>query len=248
MRNPAGKQRQIPGAKTSGAVARASGRAVSWGRALSRGLVVSALGLGSAWCQAQSSAVISRNFTGSTYMGAAVDGVVRQDYSASYLPPDSTLAVGPGHVVELINSRYAVYQKATGSRLLEKTQDAFWMEAFGEGVSLENPYEGTASFDPRILYDAASGRWFATASDNFQLLVAVSKTSDPTAGWNGFQVDVALRAAVCSLPLTHTAVFDAGDTAGARTLLAACRRPSNLSWTLPPSRAVRQTVHRAARR
>jgi hypothetical protein len=46
------------------------------------------------------------------------------------------------------------------------------------------------SFDPRVLYDAQSGHFFAAAADNSgnanRFLVAVSKTNDPTAGWNAF--------------------------------------------------------------
>src|SRR5207237_6161048 len=50
--------------------------------------------------------------------------------------------------------------------------------------------------DPRIIYDHASGRWFAAEIDlgnptgqtnNF--LLAVSATSDPTGTWRGVKVD-----------------------------------------------------------
>ena len=45
------------------------------------------------------------------------------------------------------------------------------------------------SFDPRIVYDAGSGRWFAVEVDAQQqannYLFAVSQSADPTDGWTG---------------------------------------------------------------
>src|SRR5262249_44306260 len=70
-------------------------------------------------------------------------------------------------------------------RLASSTAVQFWADA---GV----PFPGATS-DPRVLYDPLSQRWFAsianvtfTPVDN--LLLAVSKTDDPTAGWTGFQI------------------------------------------------------------
>jgi hypothetical protein len=49
------------------------------------------------------------------------------------------------------------------------------------------------AFDPRILYDAETLRWFAVAVDVADapnhFLVAVSNGADPTQGWAGFQID-----------------------------------------------------------
>ena len=94
-------------------------------------------------------------------------------------------AVGPTHVVEILNGRYAVYRKSDGVRVQTSTLNQFWT---GAGQTPTG-----SSFDPRILYDAASQRWFAASVDNARaannFLVAVSKTSDPTAGWDAFKVD-----------------------------------------------------------
>ena len=109
-------------------------------------------------------------------------------------PPDTMGAVGEEHIVELLNGGLAVYAKGDGT-LLERTLplDAFWEEA---GVTPVG-----ASFDPRVLYDAASQRWFAVAVDGGveaggptspvtnRFLVAVSDTSDPTERWTGFAID-----------------------------------------------------------
>jgi hypothetical protein len=98
-------------------------------------------------------------------------------------PPDTMGAVGPNHFVELLNGVYAVYDKAGNLAAPGRLSlNQFWTNA------AVNPTNG--SFDPRILYDASSQRWFASSLDNQQnpnnLLVAVSNSSDPTMGWKGF--------------------------------------------------------------
>jgi hypothetical protein len=116
---------------------------------------------------------IGANFTGST------------SGSSGFFPPDTMGAVGPNHVVELINGRYAVYSKS-GTLATSSSLDSFWSNA---GVTPA----GGFTFDPRIVYDSGSGRFFATAVDNAgganNLLVAVSDSSDPSAGWSGHAID-----------------------------------------------------------
>jgi len=118
---------------------------------------------------------VGLNFTGTTYG------------DSGFFPPDTMGSVGPNHIVELINGRYAVYDKADGAPLFASTLDAFWTVA---GATFTG-----VTFDPRIVYDLASQRWFATAVDNLgegdanNFLVAVSVSSNPLDGWNGFAVD-----------------------------------------------------------
>ena len=119
---------------------------------------------------------VGANFTGSIF---GVD--------SPFIPPDTMGAVGPSHVAELINGRYKVYDKS-GNVVQSLSLDAFWTAA---GVAIP---AGEATFDPRILYDPQSGRWFAVSIDGVvgtgagnRIYVAVSTSSDPTAGWTGFQ-------------------------------------------------------------
>lgn len=127
-----------------------------------------------AWPGAASALQIGLNFTGSRF---GVD-------STSF-PPDTMGAVGPDHVVEILNGRYAVYRKSDGVRVQTSTLSQFWTSA-GQAPT------GSA-FDPRILYDAASRRWFAVSVDNARaannLLVAVSSSDDPTEAWSAFKID-----------------------------------------------------------
>lgn len=147
---------------------------------------VSALATGLA--PAPSSALelhVARSFDGSTSLHGAFAPNPR---------PDPAGAVGPAHVVELLSAYYAVYEKATSALLEDGSHVDFWTRAGA-------PEPIDFAFAPRLVYDAASGRWFAAAitfelagADSW-LALAVSKSADPTEGWTGFQVDVDLAAA-----------------------------------------------------
>ena len=124
------------------------------------------------------STAIGQNFMGSTLF---------QD--SDFIPPDTMGAVGPDHFVELINERYSVYRKSDGVRVETSKLDDFWIDS---GANL--PAGLVDPFDPRVVYDHGSKRWFATSVDNTEspssnVLLAVSKSSDPTAGWKGFSID-----------------------------------------------------------
>ena len=105
-------------------------------------------------------------------------------FESGFFPPDSMMAVSEEHVVELINGAYRVYSKTDGQRLQATTLEGFWRLA---GVVPK-----FFAFDPRVLYDPSTRRWFALAVDDQNdannFLVAVSRTSDPTAGWTAFQI------------------------------------------------------------
>ncbi len=122
---------------------------------------------------------IGINFTGSSY---GIDSF--------FIPPDTDGAVGPRHIVELINGHYAVYLKKDGTRVQSTSMDQFLRNA---GVI---PRSGFPA-DPRVLFDPFSRRWFAsTASINFgngpdDLLLTVSNGADPTQGWTGFTIPFA---------------------------------------------------------
>lgn len=112
-------------------------------------------------------------------------------------PPDTMGAIGPNHFVESINSSFAVYDKA-GTRQLYVSADSFFTSVRQGGT-----------FDPRILYDRLSGRWFActlergvvSGQDN-DILLAVSKNSNPTwntaigspaDSWDFYRIDVSVQ-------------------------------------------------------
>jgi hypothetical protein len=104
--------------------------------------------------------------------------------ASGFIPPDTMGAIGPSHFAELINGRYAVFDKNTGNQVQTSTLNTFWANVAGV-----NPVGGT--FDPRVLYDPSSKHWFAVSLDGGganpgnNLLIAVSNTADPTQGWHG---------------------------------------------------------------
>src|SRR5581483_9972211 len=96
-------------------------------------------------------------------------------------PPDTMGAAGLNNFVALQNGSFAVYSK-TGALVSQVSDNSFWTSALGL-----NP--GSLS-DPRIVYDPASQRWYATMittgqSTNNQILFARSNTADPTQGFKG---------------------------------------------------------------
>jgi hypothetical protein len=96
-------------------------------------------------------------------------------------PPDPQVAVGPDYVVEMVNVVGRVYGRSGN------TVQTFSLATFF-GVP-----SGHKEFDPRLAYDAPSGRWFASlasfldrtsGTDEGRLYFAVSAGSDPTGAWN----------------------------------------------------------------
>jgi len=119
------------------------------------------------------------NFTlGANFQGSTLN-------SSGFIPPDTCGAIGPEHFVELINGQYAVYTRG-GGLLFTSDLNGFFEAA---GVDPLGPF----AFDPRVLYDPESGRWFACAVDNGGLpnnvLVAVSNSANPLDGWQGLAID-----------------------------------------------------------
>ena len=96
---------------------------------------------------------------------------------AGLTPPDVQVGVGPNHVVEAVNIDLGVYSKQGVS--VATYHLPLFFETGSDDVG-----------DPRIQYDTLSGRWFVTVGDftTGQVLVAVSKSEDPTLGWSTYRV------------------------------------------------------------
>jgi hypothetical protein len=94
-------------------------------------------------------------------------------------PPDPNDAVGPNHVFETVNLAGIIYLK--NGTIAKST---FPLSAFFN-------LSGTMS-DPQVLYDAISGRWFASIIDisGNNVQIAVSTGNDPTGIFNLYSVSV----------------------------------------------------------
>jgi hypothetical protein len=108
--------------------------------------------------------------------------------SSGWRPPDPVLAVGPRHVVEVVNSGFTIFTKDGG---LERAYTD--LETFFTPIRNSTPIPCTAAncfvFDPRILYSPSHGKFvmFALARDDFNLrsylFFAISTTDNPLGTW-----------------------------------------------------------------
>ncbi|GEM_PF-4588375 len=108
-------------------------------------------------------------------------------YTAWY-PPDPTAAVGPNHIIVMVNGSWAIYDK-TGSKLYQTTLASWWANVSPLG----------SVFDPKVIYDQYAGRWIllAVAHDAAtgisSYLISASATSDPTGSWWSWKLDATLN-------------------------------------------------------
>jgi hypothetical protein len=118
--------------------------------------------------------VVSDSFAGLAYPN-----------SFGSVPPDTILAVGPAHIVELTNTTVAFYNRFTGKRLFFQDLTVFLSPVGG----------GNFLFDPQVTYDELAQRFVITVLDvpdgshptsrsKGFLLYAVSNSSDPTNGFS----------------------------------------------------------------
>ncbi len=92
-------------------------------------------------------------------------------------PPDVSVAVGAGRVVELVNGAGRIWT-TTGAVVSSTSPE----QTFGTGDDLS---------DPRILFDPATNRWYTSILDltNGNVLIGVSRGADPSPGqWTRFDI------------------------------------------------------------
>jgi len=99
-------------------------------------------------------------------------------YSNRLTPPDVQVAVGPNHVVEMVNVLGRILTKQ-GVEVRTFPLDMFFGVPSTDFIS-----------DPKVHFDTASGRWFASITDvtTGSVLLEVSATDDPTGSWNAYSV------------------------------------------------------------
>lgn len=91
------------------------------------------------------------------------------------VPPDPELAVGPNHVIAVVNVAFEIYNKQ-GVSLVGPTTFASFMAA--------DP-NCTGVFDPNAIYDESTDRYIlGIDADGTHYCLAVSQTGDPTGSWN----------------------------------------------------------------
>lgn len=109
---------------------------------------------------------------------ASFPGLSEADNNTSVDPPDMGVAAGPGFVVQTVNLAMRIWSTSSATPTIVKTEQL--SDLFSQPA--------TSLTDPRVEYDTASARWFASLTniDAPAVLLAVSKTSDPTGAWSTF--------------------------------------------------------------
>ncbi len=103
-------------------------------------------------------------------------------------PPDTNGDVGLKYYIEGINESYAIYDKATGTRLAAFTEPSLW-----SGQGLGTPCNTSPFGDPIVRYDQTADRWIlanlgfvnpgtASIPGPYYECIAVSKSGDPVSG------------------------------------------------------------------
>jgi hypothetical protein len=100
------------------------------------------------------------------------------------IPPDTMGAVGPAHLMTMLNTEVRIQNKV-GGIVSTVSLATFWTA--GTGLT-------GSPFDPHVIYDSISGRWIATVgadgnSATSEIWFAISASSDPTLGWSFFFFD-----------------------------------------------------------
>jgi hypothetical protein len=115
-------------------------------------------------------------------------GLGSTDNAVGLHPPDPQIAAGPDHVLEMVNITGRVFSKSGA------TLSTFALAPFF-GVP-----SGWTDTDPKVVYDAASGRFFASyvslidkggsRNDFGRLHIAVSTTGNPLDPWNTYYLEL----------------------------------------------------------
>jgi hypothetical protein len=95
------------------------------------------------------------------------------------VPPDPQLAVGPSHIIAVVNVAFAIYDKA-GTLL----RGPVTFSSFFDGTP---NCSNTAVFDPNVLYDEQQDRFILGIDGNgTDYCVAATTGSDPLGNWNRY--------------------------------------------------------------
>ena len=106
-------------------------------------------------------------------------------------PPDTQGAVGPNHLMVALNFVGVRVQDRAGGVIRTVSPSNFWA-----AVGPFNVFTNIAMVtDPQVLYDPYGHRFVYVTianflSNNAVMLIGASRTSDPTADWNLYRIDV----------------------------------------------------------
>lgn len=110
--------------------------------------------------------------------GVSYDGLFQ---ASGPTPPDTVGDVGPNHYVQMVNSRFQVFNKMTGASVFGPVNINTLWAGFGGPCQTQN------AGDPVVLHDQMADRWmitqFTSTGPTYFNCVALSTTSDPTGSY-----------------------------------------------------------------
>ena len=119
--------------------------------------------------------------------GSGVDGVgqgfsgPQGTFTVNSAPPDTNGAVGATQYVQIVNTGFAVFDKASKAVVYGPVQSSTLWSGFG------GPCESDNDGDAVVVYDKAAARWiitqFAVTATPYYQCVAISATSDATGAY-----------------------------------------------------------------
>lgn len=144
--------------------------------------------------------------------------------------------MGLNHIVVMVNSRLAIYNKTNGAQIMAPKN----INTIFAGLPTGDPCRNRNDGDPIAIWDNTNRRFVVsqfTVVTPYRQCIAVSKTTDPTGSWwtfsiplSSFEVRVAIAAAVCAyLGLTTNATAPHAIDNSCTT------SPSSRSSTMPTS-------------
>ncbi len=106
----------------------------------------------------------------------------------SSIPPDPHMAVGPNHIMQVVNSSFRITDKQGGN--VTTIASDTW---YGQVLS------GAYTFDPKVFYDHFEDRWVMVwlhldeYNNEAMFLISVSDDSDPNGKWQNFKMSSTLN-------------------------------------------------------
>ncbi len=106
-------------------------------------------------------------------------GIAQTEWS----PPDPAIAVGPDHIVQVVNAAIAFFNKDTGTQIFSTHLGTPGSPGFFEPVGADSNFV----FDPKCFYDHKAERFVVVAlehnTNDSWIDIAVSDDSDPNGIW-----------------------------------------------------------------
>ena len=162
---------------------------------------------------------------GGVQLGQSYDGIDFLGSNCGCLPPDTNAAVGNHFVVETVNVQLRIFDKTTGSVLLDEP--------------LATLFGSPSGGDPYVVYDDTADRWYVSAFDSTDsgLFLAVSVDGNPLHGFHQYHLtNVGGFPDYQKLGFNKDAIFisynDFGSGGGAAATIASIDKAAALSGTL----------------